>query len=90
MTDWCSSTWSSTEPSTYRQLSECVAVSTASEIAQPSEPPVPGNSASSLRPVSVVSDGDGMTVAPYVRMTSLRYGFCSLDVLTIYTVRFRP
>ena len=43
------------------------ALSTASEIAQPRLPPVPGNSASILRPTSVVSDGDGVTLEWYAQ-----------------------
>ena len=59
-------------------------------MAQPSEPPVPGNSARIFRPAEVVTEGEGVTDAPYVRMTSMRYGFCSYEVLTMNTWRSRP
>ena len=41
-----------------------VATSTASEIAQPSEPVVPGNCSRIFRPTAVVMDGEGVTSAP--------------------------
>ena len=64
ITDWCSSTWFSTLPSTYRVLGVDAAHSTASLMAQPSDPVVSGNSAKILRPTSVVSEGEGVTSAP--------------------------
>ena len=40
---------------------------------------------------SIVSiEGEGVTEAPYVRMTSLLNGFCSYDTLTIYTLQSSP
>lgn len=53
------------------------AASTASEIAQPSEPVVPGCAALIARPTAVSIEGDGVTAALYVRITSRRNGFCS-------------
>ena len=32
-------------------------------------------------------DGDGVTEAPYVRITSRLKGFCSYDTLTMYTLQ---
>ena len=51
--------------------------STASEMAVPSEPVESGCSASILRPISVVSDGEGVTRASNVSMMLRRNGFCS-------------
>ena len=54
-----------------------VATSTASLMAQPNEPLVPGWASRIFRPTAVVSEGEGVTEAPYTRMTSRRKGFCS-------------
>ena len=62
----------------------------ASEIAQPSEPPVSGNFSRIFLPATVVTDGDATTFAPYVRITSLRYGFCSYETFTMNTSSFSP
>ena len=64
ITDWCSSTWLSTLPSTYRYPSREDAASTASLMAHPRDPVVPGNSARIFFPTWVVSEGDGVTFAP--------------------------
>ena len=77
MTDWCSSTWFKTEPSTYRYPGRPVATSTASRMAQPRLPLVPGWASKIFRPMAVVSEGEGVTEAPYTRITSRRKGFCS-------------
>ena len=51
--------------------------STASEMAVPSDPVESGCSLSILRPMAVVSDGEGMTLALNVSMMLRRKGFCS-------------
>ena len=48
-------------------------------------PVVPGNSAFIFLPISVFIDGDGVTCAPYVLITSRLNGFCSYETFTIYT-----
>ncbi len=78
MTDWCRSTWLSTEPSTYRFSPPLLtAASTASLMAQPRLPEVSGSAARMARPASVVMEGEGVMVASNTRMTFLRKGFCS-------------
>ena len=64
MIDWCSSTWFNTDPSTYRYPSCPKAASTASEMAQPRLPEVPGCSARIFLPTWVSMDGEGVTDAP--------------------------
>ena len=52
-------------------------------------PRLPGDSrsvASTCRPNSVRSDGEGTTEAPQVSMSARRYGFCWYDTLTMYTI----
>ena len=66
------------------------AASTASEIAQPSDPVVPGCAALIARPTFVFIEGDGVTSAPYVRITSRRNGFCSYEHFTMYTWQSSP
>ncbi len=43
----------------------------------PSEPGLSGVAASTLRPYSVTSEGDGCTVAPKASIIARRYGFWS-------------
>jgi len=55
--DWCKSTWFNTLPSTYLYPSLVVAFSTASEIAHPRLPVVPGCFSRILLPTSVSVEG---------------------------------
>ncbi len=61
---WCSITWLSTEPSEYLIAGSFAAISTASEIAIPSEPGLFGSLARIARPLSVSFDGEAMQRAP--------------------------
>ncbi|OPZ47551.1 MAG: hypothetical protein BWY91_03325 [bacterium ADurb.BinA028] len=54
--------------------SDWAAISTASEIAMPSDPGESGCAARMARPAAVNSDGDGWTVPPNVSIMSRRYG----------------
>ncbi len=54
------------------------ASATASLMARPSEPGL-----------STSSTGDGTTDAPHVSMSTRRYGFCSYDARTMYTLHSR-
>src|SRR5258706_12772202 len=56
-------------------------------------PRLPGESGSLARiprPALVSFVGDACTVAPQVSIIALRYGFCSYEILTMYTVTSRP
>ena len=59
MTVWCSMTWFRTLPSAYLVCGSLAAISTASEMAMPSEPLESGCSARIARPVSVSDAGAG-------------------------------
>lgn len=48
------------------------------------------NSAFIFLPTSVVIEGDGVTLAPYVRITSRRKGFCSYEHFTMNTLQSSP
>jgi hypothetical protein len=61
------------------------AISTASEIAMPSEPVESGLAERIARPAFVVSDGEACTVAPKISMNMRRYGFWSYEARTMYT-----
>jgi hypothetical protein len=71
-------------------LGSFAAVSTASEIAIPSEPGESGFSARIAFPESVSLDGDGITRAPHVSIITRRPGFWSYDAFTMYTWHFKP
>src|SRR5205807_3235864 len=89
ITVWWSRTWLTTDPSEYFASSWVAASSTASEIAIPRLPGESGSSFNMPRPALVRLVGDGYTVAPHVSIIARRYGFCSYDTLTMYTVTSR-
>src|ERR1700730_10620836 len=90
ITVWWRRTWLTTEPSEYLASSCVAASSTASEIAMPRLPGESGSAARIPRPALVRLVGEAWTVAPQVSIIALRYGFCSYDTLTMYTVTSRP
>ena len=59
-------------------------------MAVPNDPVHVGSLARILRPAAVVSEGDGVMVAPNVCITLRRNGFCSYEHFTMYTSRLSP
>ncbi len=72
MTVWCSMTWFRTLPSAYLVCGSLAAISTASEMAMPSEPLESGCSARIARPTSVSMLGLAVTDAPKTSINARR------------------
>src|SRR5438046_10086967 len=83
-------TWLSTLPSEYFVSSRVAASSTASLIAIPRLPGEFGSASRTFLPDCVSALGLAPTFAPYVSISTRRYGFCWQDTLTMYTLHCRP
>src|SRR6188472_3126227 len=59
-------------------------------MAMPSEPVESGCFSRIARPLLVRSLGEAIVSAPNVSMKIRRYGYCSYDAFTMYTVHSRP
>src|SRR2546426_10918385 len=82
-------TWLSTLPSAYFVSSRVAASSTASLIAIPRLPGEFGSCWSFLLPACVSGLGVGLSCAPYVSISTTRYGLFLFDTLTRYTFHWR-